>query len=107
MSECHKLKPISLQALGQSAESGRRASGGGSSNLEGPKPNEKAWMARIWADFDVRYMKPFLTHARPTLLDTLPVCCNPIARLLTTTEQLTQVRPQIISSAQFLTFFFF
>ncbi|XP_059483253.1 sodium/hydrogen exchanger 6 isoform X3 [Neocloeon triangulifer] len=78
-------------ALGQSAESGRRASSAtGSNNLEGTKPNEKAWMARIWADFDVRYMKPFLTHARPTLLDTLPVCCNPIARILTTTEQLTQ-----------------
>lgn len=38
-----------------------------------------------------RYMKPLLTHSRPTLLETLPVCCNPIARLLTTTQQLTQV----------------
>lgn len=37
------------------------------------------------------YMKPLLTHSRPTLLETLPVCCNPVARLLTTTEQLTQV----------------
>lgn len=37
------------------------------------------------------YMKPLLTQSRPTLLETLPVCCNPIARLLTTTEQLTQV----------------
>lgn len=36
-------------------------------------------------------MKPLLTHSRPTLLETLPVCCNPIARLLTTTQQLTQV----------------
>ncbi|XP_067009188.1 sodium/hydrogen exchanger 6 isoform X2 [Anabrus simplex] len=57
---------------------------------EGNKPNEKAWLARIWADFDVKYMKPFLTHARPTLLETLPVCCNPLARVLTTTEQMTQ-----------------
>lgn len=36
-------------------------------------------------------MKPLLTHSRPTLLETLPVCCSGIARLLTTTEQLTQV----------------
>jgi len=57
----------------------------------GGRLNDKAWLARIWADFDVKYMKPFLTHARPTLLETLPVCCNPIARILTTTEQMTQV----------------
>lgn len=38
-----------------------------------------------------RYMKPLLTHSRPTLLETLPVCLSPLARLLTTTEQLTQV----------------
>lgn len=56
----------------------------------GSKGNDKAWLARIWGDFDVRYMKPFLTHARPTLLETLPVCCNPLARILTTTEQMTQ-----------------
>lgn len=41
--------------------------------------------------FIFSYMKPLLTHSRPTLLETLPVCCNPVARLLTTTEQLTQV----------------
>ncbi|MPC08632.1 hypothetical protein E2C01_001221 [Portunus trituberculatus] len=35
-------------------------------------------------------MKPFLTNSRPTLLDTTPLCCAPLARLLTTTEQLTQ-----------------
>jgi hypothetical protein len=60
-------------------------------SVGGSKPNDKAWLARIWADFDVKYMKPFLTHAHPTLLETLPVCCNPIARILTTTEQMTQV----------------
>lgn len=52
--------------------------------------NDKALLARIWGDFDTKYMKPFLTDSRPTLLETLPVCCNPIARLLTTTTQLTQ-----------------
>lgn len=55
------------------------------------KPNEKALLARVWGDFDTRYMKPFLTHSRPTLLETLPVCCTPLARLLTTAQQLSQV----------------
>ncbi|KPU73511.1 uncharacterized protein Dana_GF14455, isoform E [Drosophila ananassae] len=82
-----------------------RMSGGGTeSNLDTPidGPNgslgggrrrnshEKAILARIWGSFDTKYMKPLLTHSRPTLLETLPVCCNPIARLLTTTQQLTQ-----------------
>ncbi|XP_046829555.1 sodium/hydrogen exchanger 6 isoform X5 [Vespa crabro] len=56
----------------------------------GAKPNEKALLARIWGDFDTRYMKPLLTHSRPTLLETLPVCCGPLARILTTTQQMTQ-----------------
>lgn len=41
--------------------------------------------------FFFRYMKPLLTHSRPTLLDTLPMFLTPVARLLTTTEQLNQV----------------
>ncbi|EDW77423.1 uncharacterized protein Dwil_GK18095, isoform A [Drosophila willistoni] len=52
--------------------------------------HEKAILARIWGNFDTKFMKPLLTHSRPTLLETLPNCCNPIARLLTTTQQLTQ-----------------
>ncbi|XP_016987510.1 sodium/hydrogen exchanger 6 isoform X5 [Drosophila rhopaloa] len=84
-----------------------RLSGGTESNMDTPAdgPNgslggpsggrrrnshEKAILARIWGNFDTKYMKPMLTHSRPTLLETLPVCCNPIARLLTTTQQLTQ-----------------
>ncbi|XP_015110412.1 sodium/hydrogen exchanger 7 isoform X2 [Diachasma alloeum] len=57
------------------------------------KPNEKALLARIWGDFDTKYMKPLLTHSRPTLLETLPVCCTPLARLLTTAQQLSQDDP--------------
>ncbi|XP_076685697.1 na[+]/H[+] hydrogen exchanger 3 isoform X6 [Andrena cerasifolii] len=62
----------------------------GSLQGSGTKPNEKALLARIWGDFDTRYMKPLLTHSRPTLLETLPVCCGPLARILTTTQQMTQ-----------------
>ena len=73
--------------------------GGGSSSggIGGTKPNEKALLARIWGDFDTKYMKPLLTHSRPTLLETLPVCCSPLARILTTTQQMTQVlyRPNV------------
>lgn len=35
-------------------------------------------------------MKPFLTNSRPTLLETLPEFLTPLARVLTTTEQLNQ-----------------
>ncbi|XP_030376968.1 sodium/hydrogen exchanger 6 isoform X2 [Scaptodrosophila lebanonensis] len=92
----------------QDAEAGggrgkTRLSSGADSNLDTPidgsvpgvgarrrNSHEKAILARIWGNFDTKYMKPLLTHSRPTLLETLPVCCNPIARLLTTTQQLTQ-----------------
>lgn len=49
---------------------------------------EKAWLVRKWFNFDVRFMKPLLTNSRPTLIETLPECCLPFARILTTTEQL-------------------
>lgn len=52
--------------------------------------NEKAVLARVWGDFDTRYMKPLLTHSRPNLMDTMPEFLRPIARLLTTTEQMNQ-----------------
>ncbi|XP_076370262.1 sodium/hydrogen exchanger 6-like isoform X2 [Tachypleus tridentatus] len=52
-------------------------------------PHEKAWLVRKWYNFDVMYMKPFLTHSQPTLIETLPSCCLPLARILTTTQQLS------------------
>lgn len=59
---------------------------------------DKALMARWWQGFDQKYMKPLLTHSRPTLLETLPSFLTPLARLLTTTEQLTQERVEPIST---------
>ncbi len=55
------------------------------------QPSDKAWLARIWGGFDTKYMKPLLTHSKPTLMDSLPPCCMPLARILTTSEQLQQV----------------
>ncbi|XP_069104244.1 sodium/hydrogen exchanger 6-like isoform X5 [Argopecten irradians] len=53
------------------------------------KPRDaKAWLVAQWHSFDVRFMKPFLTNCRPTLMETSPACCMPLARLLTTDEQL-------------------
>nr|XP_044250839.1 sodium/hydrogen exchanger 7 isoform X1 [Drosophila takahashii] len=105
--ETEQLNNYQVHSDVESAGGGRgklRLSGGTESNLDTPAdgPNgslgggrrrnshEKAILARIWGNFDTKYMKPLLTHSRPTLLETLPVCCNPIARLLTTTQQLTQ-----------------
>ncbi|XP_037076021.1 sodium/hydrogen exchanger 7-like isoform X3 [Pollicipes pollicipes] len=70
-----------------SAMEGRR----GQQNETGARDNpEKALLVRLWSDFDTSFMKPLLTHSRPTLLETMPLCCHPLARLLTSTQQLTQ-----------------
>lgn len=44
---------------------------------------ESAWLFRIWYNFDHNYLKPILTHSGPPLTATLPPCCGPLARLLT------------------------
>ncbi|XP_031335365.1 sodium/hydrogen exchanger 7 isoform X2 [Photinus pyralis] len=84
-----ETEPLSNQGS-RSGNTTPRCEWADSTGQEMPKPNEKAFLARAWGSFDTHYMKPLLTHSRPTLLETLPVCCNPIARLLTTTEQMTQ-----------------
>ncbi|XP_059156900.1 sodium/hydrogen exchanger 6-like isoform X3 [Physella acuta] len=60
-----------------------------------PAPNslrvtEKAWLVARWYNFDMRFMKPLLTNCRPTLMETLPKCCLPFARVFTTDEQISQ-----------------
>ena len=52
------------------------------------RPFDRSGLARWWQHFDTNFMKPLLTHSRPTLIDTMPECCLPVARLLTSAEQL-------------------
>uniref|UniRef100_A0A8D0HBR3 Sodium/hydrogen exchanger n=1 Tax=Sphenodon punctatus TaxID=8508 RepID=A0A8D0HBR3_SPHPU len=47
---------------------------------------ESAWLFRLWYNFDHNYLKPLLTHSGPPLTATLPSCCGPIARCLTSPQ---------------------
>ncbi|XP_050983985.1 sodium/hydrogen exchanger 6a [Labeo rohita] len=47
---------------------------------------ESAWLFRIWYNFDHNYLKPILTHSGPPLTATLPACCSPLARCLTSPQ---------------------
>ncbi|KAK2160311.1 hypothetical protein LSH36_136g04037 [Paralvinella palmiformis] len=51
---------------------------------------EKARLVRIWYNIDSKYVKPFLTNAKPPLTETLPKCCRCIGRIFTTERQLSQ-----------------
>ena len=69
---------------------------------DGAVAGEKSLLAKYWSGFDNRFMKPFLTHSNPTLMETLPSCCLPLSRLLTSTEQLMK-HPAMMNSADFIT----
>ncbi len=56
----------------------------------GSTPAGKSIAAKAWSGFDTKYMKPLLTHSNPTLMETLPSFCLPMARVLTSTEQLSR-----------------
>uniref|UniRef100_A0A667WNP9 Sodium/hydrogen exchanger n=1 Tax=Myripristis murdjan TaxID=586833 RepID=A0A667WNP9_9TELE len=47
---------------------------------------ESAWLFRVWYNFDHNYLKPILTHSGPPLTATLPACCGPLARCLTSPQ---------------------
>ncbi|XP_071402053.1 sodium/hydrogen exchanger 6-like isoform X1 [Centroberyx affinis] len=48
--------------------------------------HESAWPFRIWYTFDHNYLKPLLTHSGPPLTATMPACCGPLARCLTSPQ---------------------
>uniref|UniRef100_A0AAR2LHN4 Sodium/hydrogen exchanger n=1 Tax=Pygocentrus nattereri TaxID=42514 RepID=A0AAR2LHN4_PYGNA len=47
---------------------------------------DSAWPIRLWYTFDHNYLKPLLTHSGPPLIKTLPACCSPLARCLTSSQ---------------------
>ena len=81
------------QAITRSNSSGG-GGGGGGGETQSPGDRqrrfERSGLLRWWQHFDVHFMKPLLTHSRPTLMETLPACCLPLARLLTSSEQLSE-----------------
>ncbi|XP_067085729.1 sodium/hydrogen exchanger 7 isoform X1 [Osmerus mordax] len=61
---------------------------GDGSQVEGQSKTrqESAWLFRLWYTFDHNYLKPILTHSGPPLTTTLPACCGPLARCLTSPQ---------------------
>ncbi|VDK78936.1 unnamed protein product [Litomosoides sigmodontis] len=58
------------------------------SHVSGQNPWDKAFLPRKWYNFDASFMKPFLTNANPTLLETMPSFMTPFAKIFTTKQQL-------------------
>ncbi|KRZ27929.1 Major facilitator superfamily domain-containing protein 5 [Trichinella pseudospiralis] len=52
---------------------------------------DKSLLPQKWYDFDNKFLKPLLTHSKPSLLETMPRWCLPIARLFTTDLQYQQM----------------
>lgn len=62
---------------------------GSSSNPVPKRSYQKSWFHKRFGNFDVRFLKPLLTHSKPSLEETCCPggCCAPIARCLTTDQQ--------------------
>ena len=48
-------------------------------------------LSRKFYNVDSAFLKPLLTDSSPTLMETMPRICQPLARLLTTQRQLENV----------------
>ena len=51
--------------------------------------SDRSFLARAFTDFDVRFLKPALTNGtNPTLMESTPECCLPMAQCLSTRQQI-------------------
>lgn len=64
--------------------------------------HESAWPFRIWYTFDRNYLKPLLTHSGPPLTATMPACCGPLARCLTSPQAYENEGPLYDDDADFI-----
>uniref|UniRef100_A0A8D2QHP9 Sodium/hydrogen exchanger n=1 Tax=Zonotrichia albicollis TaxID=44394 RepID=A0A8D2QHP9_ZONAL len=79
----HNLLPA--QAAGVGVDADQENVGVPESERRSTKA-ESAWLFRMWYNFDHNYLKPLLTHSGPPLTTTLPGCCGPVARCLTSPQ---------------------
>ena len=63
------------------------------------KPNfnrQKSWVAKRWSGIDNTLLKPMLTHAQPTLLETMPWCNKTILNPIRDDESTSTSRTRIL-----------
>uniref|UniRef100_A0A8C8CU01 Sodium/hydrogen exchanger n=1 Tax=Oncorhynchus tshawytscha TaxID=74940 RepID=A0A8C8CU01_ONCTS len=81
---CWSLVGVDSDADNTSRVSGQMSMTEGSERRS--TKHESAWLFRIWYNFDHNYLKPILTHSGPPLTVTMPACCGPLARCLTSPQ---------------------
>ncbi|XP_013067639.1 sodium/hydrogen exchanger 9-like isoform X6 [Biomphalaria glabrata] len=90
MVKCYASVTLNSQSSPLLAQQPSNTTPIGLPSANSPRVTEKAWLVARWYNFDMRFMKPLLTNCRPTLMETLPNCCLPFAKLFTTEEQISQ-----------------
>ncbi|XP_077596140.1 sodium/hydrogen exchanger 6-like isoform X2 [Stigmatopora nigra] len=72
--------------VGVDSDQDQTSSGLVDGSLRRNTKHESAWPFRMWYNFDHNYLKPLLTHSGPPLTATMPTCCGPLARCLTSPQ---------------------